>query len=148
MRAERVDRVVVSLAVLSALALAGCACPSYFRPFHGRLVDGAGAPVTGNLVSSVDDGGALHSARTDGQGLFHVLATGVKSGHGYDGNEACALQTGIIEPGRRVCNMANNNTFELQHGDGEVDLGTLVLACSCDAGSHAVGTIPETCAAD
>jgi hypothetical protein len=148
MSVEPMDRVVVSLAVLGALALAGCACPSYFRSFHGRLVDGMGAPVTGNVVSSVDDGGVLHSARTDEQGVFHVLATGVKSGNGYGGNEACIPQMGKIDPGSRVCKLSSNDSFELQPGDGEVDLGTLVLGCSCDAGTHAAGTSPETCAAD
>src|SRR4051812_22592395 len=65
----------VSLLVLGALSLAGCNCPSYFRPFQGRFVDGVGAPVAGNVVTSTDDGGALHSAKTDKDGVFHVPAT-------------------------------------------------------------------------
>jgi hypothetical protein len=50
-----VNRRVVSSALAGALSLAGCACPSYFRPFHGRLVDGAGAPVTGILLRQLNE---------------------------------------------------------------------------------------------
>jgi hypothetical protein len=138
----------VSLLFLGALALACCNCPSYFRPFQGRFVDGVGAPVAGNVVTSTDDGGALHSAKTDKDGVFHVPAIGVKSGHGYGGNEACMPQTGHVEPGSRVCKLPSGTVLEIGDGDGELDLGTRVLNCTCAAGTHSLGTHPETCAAD
>jgi hypothetical protein len=66
----------------SAIALAGCSCPS-FPGARGRVLDQSGKPIAGAAVSA--DEGRAGVTSTDPQGTF-ALPT---SDFVYGGNEAC-----------------------------------------------------------